>query len=260
MSPRIYPLYIFDLDGTLFRGEEPIPGAADALKRLREAGPKIRYLTNNSGLTKASYVQKLTRLGFQVEESEVYSSATGAAALLTQRGFGDVFVVGEPGLHQTLSEAGIDVLNSPSPNEDSPLRSAQAVVVGICKSFNYDLLNEALQELLVGAHFFATNTDATYPMEGGRVIPGAGSIVAAVQTCCGRAPEVIGKPEPFLIKLILDEAGVEPGDALAVGDRVETDILAGQRAGCNTMLVLTGVTNEAPPGQATLPSVADLIP
>lgn len=248
MPQRTYALTIFDLDGTLFRGDSPIPGAAAAIERLRARGSLIRYFTNNSSLTREAYVEKLRRLGFTAEPEEVYSSAIGASAHLRERNCRRIFVVGEPGLNETLRRDGLTPVDE----------GADAVLVGICKSFSYDLLNGAMQQILQGASFFATNTDATYPMEGGRTIPGAGSLVAAVQTCSGREPEVIGKPSPLMVHQILRDAGVDRLDALMVGDRYETDIEAGLRAGCDSLLVLTGVTQEPPPGVWTLPSVADL--
>jgi len=243
-----YALAIFDLDGTLFRGEEPIPGAAEAVARTRSRGSEVRFLTNNSSQTRDTYVAKLKRLGFEAHISEVYSSAIGTASYLRDEGLATAFVVGEPGLVHTLEEAGIRaVLDRPD-----------AVVVGICRSFTYDLMNSAMQWIRFGSRFVATNPDPTYPMEGGRFIPGAGSIVAAVQTCSEVEPFVVGKPNPFLIDLILREAKVSPEKALVVGDRMDTDIEAGRRAGCPTMLVLTGATSTAPDGQDWLPSVADL--
>ncbi len=250
--PRRYPLYIFDLDGTLFRGNEPIPGAAETVAQLRREGAKIRYLTNNSSTTRADYQAKLDRLGFAAAEQEIYSSATGSASRLQELGTTTVFVVGEPGLITTLQQAGIQVLNVDDEGKAGPSQSAvepEALLVGICRTFTYALLSAAMQVGLRGAKFFATNTDATYPMEGGKQIPGAGSIVSAVATCLGREPEVFGKPHPYLVKLILREAGVTPSDALVVGDRYETDIVAGKNAGCDTLLVLTGVTQEPLPGQ-----------
>jgi len=245
---RRYPIYIFDLDGTLFRGDDPIPGAAGALSRLRTDGSAIRYLTNNSGLTREDYLKKLTRLGFEATLEEIYSSAVGAAKTLSSRGLSRAFVVGNPGLPATLREYGLQVVQE----------GAEAVVVGLCHGLSYSLLDQALQNLLQGAELFATNTDATYPLEGGQVCPGAGSIVAAVATCSGRTPIVIGKPNPYLIHLVLEEAGLTVADALVVGDRYDTDILAGQGAGCDTLLVLTGVTQSVPEGQAVLNSVAYL--
>lgn len=243
-----YSLYIFDLDGTLFRGDEPIPGAAEALARLRTDGAGIRFLTNNSSQTRDTYVAKLNRLGFEAYPHEVYSSAIGTAAFLLQENLNSAFVVGESGLKETLSAAGIKV------TDDQP----SAVIVGICKSFSYDLMSQAMQHIRGGAKFVATNTDPTYPMEGGRFIPGSGSLVAAVKTCAEVEPFVVGKPNPFLVNLILKDSEVRANDALVVGDRMDTDIEAGVRAGCPTLLVMTGAALVAPEGQSWLPSVAEM--
>jgi 4-nitrophenyl phosphatase len=248
---QAYKLYILDLDGTVYRGDQAIPGAVDTVAELRSRGSQIRFLTNNSGQTRESYVYKLKRMGFNASPEEIYSSATGTAAYLSGNGINPVFAIGEAGLVETLREAGIEVLNGDASGWVNPWPSegAFAVVVGICRAFSYDLLNGALQQCRKGARLIATNTDATYPVEDGRVIPGAGSIVAAVQTCTGIDPVVIGKPNPYLVELILREAGVSPGEAICVGDRVETDLWAGERAGTATHLVLTGVTKEAPDSQ-----------
>ena len=243
-----YALAIFDLDGTLFRGEEPIAGAVEAVARVRSSGTLIRYLTNNSSQLRETYAAKLRRLGFEVHVDEVYSSAIGAAAYLAAERLDRAFVVGEPGLKDSLSSAGLKVVQT-DPN---------AVVVGICKSFTYDLLNSSMQFIRAGARFVATNGDPTYPVEDGKFIPGAGSIVEAIRTCAEAKPFVVGKPNPFLVELILGDADVAPSDTLVVGDRMDTDIEAGRRAGCSTMLVLTGATSVAPVGQNWLPSVADL--
>lgn len=236
MTPR---LVIFDLDGTLFRGEEPTPFAVETVAELRARGTLIRFLTNNSSRTRADLTAKLAKLGFGAVEDEVYSSAVGTASYLKGH-VNAAFVVGETGVKEALAEAGICTSTS----------EVGAVVVGICRVFTYDLMNEALQHLRnPHVRFIATNTDATYPLEGGHIVPGAGSIVAGIATCAGRAPEVVGKPNPFLVDLILSHAGVAPTDCLVVGDRMETDIEAGHRAGCPTHLVLCGVTHEAPEGQ-----------
>lgn len=232
-----HALYILDMDGTLFRGSDPLPNAVEAVAGLRRGGAEVRYLTNNSTQKRETYVAKLSSMGFEVRPEWVYSSALGAAELL--RGTIDhAQVVGEEGLIQALIDAGIKV--GPRPD---------AVVVGMCRHFDYSLLNDSLQSLLdPNVRFVATNRDATYPLEGNRLVPGAGSIVAAIATACGREPEVVGKPSPFLIEWILRDAGVAPVDALVVGDRMDTDIEAGIRAGCSTHLVLSGVTSEAPSG------------
>jgi len=247
-----YPLYILDLDGTLFRGNEPIPYAVETVKALRLRGATIRFLTNNSGETREYYFQKLSKMGFHPKMDEIYSSAIGSAAWLKENGIRSAFYVGQPGLATTLRDSGINVVN------EFRLQ-ADAVVAGICKSFTYQWLCDAMQQILEGAVFVATNTDSTYPVENGGLIPGAGSLVSAIQTCSGVEPHVIGKPNPYLIELILKESGVPPANALVVGDRMENDILSGDRAGCPTFLVLTGVSKTAPVGQAFAPDMRGLI-
>jgi len=248
---RRYPLYIFDLDGTLFRGNQPIPDAVEAVRHLRSEGAQIRYLTNNSSTTRAVYKDKLESMGYEAHEQEIYSSATGSASRLQELHIQTVFVLGEPGLVETLEQSDLEVV--------PPNQHPEALLVGICRTLTYDLLNDAMQVGLSGARFFATNTDSTYPLEGGAEVPGAGSIVAAVRTCLGREPEVFGKPNPYLIDLILQEASLKPADALVIGDRYETDILAGINAACDTLHVLTGVNRSSPKGQASTSTLLDLV-
>ena len=246
---RHYPLYIFDLDGTLYRGDEVIPGAQDTLAALRARGAAIRYLTNNSTRSRATYVNLLSRMGFAAHPSEVYTSALATAEYL-RGSIAVAHVVGEAGLTIALEDAGIRVSE----------RAPDAVVVGLCRALSYELLSRAMQHLLAPrVRFVATNRDATLPLEGGSLVPGAGAIVAALATCAGREPELVGKPSPFSVEWILREAGVSPGDALVVGDRFETDIVAGQRAGCPVHLVLTGVTRGAPDGVPSSAQLADLL-
>lgn len=233
---RAYKLYIFDLDGVLYRGEEPIEGAGQTVAALRKRRAKIRFLTNNSSLTREQYAQKLRRLGFEAVADEVYSSAFGAAKYISSRGGTTAYVVGEHGLKEEISSVGVNLKTKP---EDS----AEWVVVGITWHLNYEMLDEAQWRIRNGASFLATNTDATYPDSGDRLRPGAGAIVAAVATAAGRAPDVvIGKPGPILVEMIFGETGLPPAETLLVGDRVDTDIVCAQRAGCDSALVLTGVT------------------
>lgn len=246
---RRYPLYILDLDGTLFRGTTPIPGAVETVAALRERGAAVRFLTNNSTQTRVEFSEKLQGLGFDAQSYEVYSSAYGAAERLKGR-VTRAHVVGEAGLVQELASAGIERCDD----------DVEAVVVGLCRAFDYGMLTRAMQPLLnPTVEFVATNRDATYPMEHGRLIPGSGAIVASLVTCSGREPATIGKPEPFLIERILEDAGLEPTDALVVGDRVDTDIEAGLRAGCPVHLVLSGVSHLAPEGIPFSPDVTAIL-
>ena len=248
---RQYPLYIFDLDGTVYRGSEALPTAAATLAELRRRGALVRFLTNNSSQTPAVQVDKLSGMGIEARPEEVLTSAVGTARYLRKHELLRVFVVGEPGL--------IDVLKSHGIRSIGGREECDAVVAGICRSFTYDLMNDALQQLLKGVPFVATNADATYPLEGGRLVPGAGAIVSAIQTCSGITPVVIGKPDPMLVRMVLDETGIAPSDALVVGDRYETDIVSGQAAGCDTLLVLTGVTRTPPRGQESATTLRALL-
>lgn len=227
-------LYIFDLDGTLYRGEEPCPHAPETVAELRRRGHTIRYLTNNSSKTQADQATKLTRLGFACEPNEVTTSAVGMAKHLVRAGYRSAHVVGEQGLKDTLRDGGVEVSDS-----------GEVVVAGVCRTLTYDMIDKALQLLLKGVPFFATNADATYPLEQGRLQPGAGATVGALKGCSGVEPTVIGKPSGYLVNLILEETGAVPEDTILVGDRFETDIMAGLNAGCRVHLVFTGVT-EAP--------------
>jgi len=173
----------------------------------------------------------------------------GAGKWRQTAGISRAFVVGEEGLVSALADYAIESV------EVNP----QAVVTGICRGFTYEWMNRPLQHLLSGAKFVETNQDATYPIEGGRVEPGAGAIVASIVACSGIEPVVIGKPEPLLIEMILEETDIAASETLVVGDRIETDIEAGRRAGCATFLVGTGVTQSPPDGQSFGKDLRDLL-
>ncbi len=238
---RDFDLYIFDLDGTLYRGSEPLPFAAEAVQRVRERGAQVRFLTNNSGSRPDQQIAKLTQMGIRATVDEILTSGIGAAKYLCAENLRKVFLVGEIGLAEILEDAGIELVSAGEP--------CDAVLVGICRTFTYRWMNEALQAILLGARFIATNRDATYPVENGRVTPGAGAIVASIETAAGQTPTVIGKPNPYLVQLLLNETGISPARTLVIGDRYETDILSAEAAGCETLLVLTGVTRTPPENQ-----------
>ncbi len=241
---------ILDLDGTLYRGQTPIPGAPEAVESLREAGIAVRFLTNNSSMSRDMLVQKLGRLGFLAEPEEVYGTAIAAAAWAREQRWQRVAVIGEAGLFEALESTGTHAIDA---REE---QTVDALIVGICRTFDYAMLDGALQHLRRGVPFLATNTDATFPQEGGRESPGAGSMVAAVACVAGRSPQVVGKPEPRMVLDLIRQSGWESSQVWVVGDRVETDLLAGERAGCPTYLVLSGVTHTAPNGQLVGPDVA----
>jgi HAD superfamily hydrolase (TIGR01450 family) len=248
-------LVIFDLDGTLIRGSEAIPGAVETVLDLRSRGILVRFLTNNSGSTRAGLASKLNGLGFEVSESEVFGTAPFAASVCLDRGFRNILLIGEIGLYKSFLEVGLTI---PLRSEEVEDKKFDAVVAGICRSFAYNHINQALQAIKSGATFIATNRDRTYPIEGGREQPGAGAIIAAIEATTGITPEVLGKPNPAMILHILRETGIPATETLVVGDRIETDIEAGQTAECQTLLVLSGATTKAPKGTAFANSVSDL--
>ena len=243
--------FVFDMDGVLYRGNEPLGGVADVLNALALRERRYILATNNSMSTPASYVKKLAGMGIDVPAEAILTSglATRDYLLETLPPESGIFVIGMPALREQIFA-------------DAPLQPVQygeeepaAVVVGLDLQFNYDKLKAANQAIRAGARFVATNADATLPTETG-LVPGAGSIVAAVAVASGQTPTVIGKPETPLLEMALHRMGVAPSEAVMVGDRLDTDIVAGHRAGMLTVLVLTGVsTRDEVPLAPVLPDL-----
>ena len=235
-------VYVFDLDGVLFRGQTVIPEAPPTLERLRAAGKSLFFLTNNSTQPRSAYVEKLSAMGMPCSEDEIVTSASATADYLSRvRGAAGktVFAVGGAGIKDELNRVGIHVRTV---EDDSKYDSeCEFLVAGLDRNFRYETLHRAQQVLLRGTEFLATNRDSQYPVEGG-VIPGGGSIVAAIAAAANREPQTIGKPETLGLETILSRAGVWPNEAVMVGDRLDTDILCGNRLGVPTVLVLTGVS------------------
>jgi len=234
-------LFVFDMDGVIWIMDDPIPGAPEAISTLLEAGRSVYFLTNNSSKTRDDYVGKLGRFGIRTDTEHIMTSAYATALVLAgEGGVGKtVYVIGESGLRKELACAGLHVTGN------VVRESVNYVVVGWDRQFTYRKLADANDAIRRGAEFIATNRDATYPDAGGRLLPGGGSLVAAVATATGVTPRTIGKPEPHTLDLILKRAGVAPSDCLVVGDRLDTDIGIGRRVGTRTALVLTGVTSRA---------------
>ncbi len=227
---------IFDLDGVIWRGDAPIKGASDSLARWRAAGLRCLFATNNSSRPQSFYAEKLGAMGIDAAPADIVTSS-GATALYLSRhlphGF-SVYVVGETGIALALQEIGAKLV-------DEKAERADCVVAGIDREFNYAKLRAAQHFLLGGAQFVATNRDATFPIEGG-VLPGAGSIVAAIATASGHEPLSMGKPEPAMLLEILETYHLKPEQAAMIGDRLDTDIACANRAGIGALFVATGVT------------------
>lgn len=248
---KAYRLFVFDLDGTLYRGSEPMPYAADVLAAIRQTGAAVRFYTNYSGATRDQVAEKLRSLGIEAHPEEVLTSGIVAVRYLMREGWERVFAVGEPGLVRTLAEHGLDVIESAG-------EPADAVVAGICRSFTYDLMARAMERVRAGAAFVATNADPTYPLEEGRLQPGAGAIVRALEVCSERPAIVVGKPSALGFEMALLETGASPPETMVVGDRPETDLAGAAALGCASWLVLTGVTSQLPDGQPGSPDLRGL--
>jgi phosphoglycolate/pyridoxal phosphate phosphatase family enzyme len=229
---------VFDLDGVVYLGRTPIPGAIEALGALSAAGHSLYFLTNNSTRSRQSYADTLTSMGFPAQPAQVVTSAYATALYLKREGAvgKTVYVVGEAGLREEMELAGLRVLSHEDPTP------AAYVVAGLDRQLTYAKLLRAHCEIRRnGAAFVATNRDATYPQEDGE-IPGGGAIVAPIECSTGVRGATIGKPEPGTWQLILELEGVRPEQAVMVGDRSETDIMGARAVGLHTVLTLTGVT------------------
>jgi 4-nitrophenyl phosphatase len=234
---------IIDMDGVLYRGSEAIPGTDSFVRFLRERGISFVLATNNSTRTPRQYVDKLAAMGVTVHCSEVLTSAQATAGYLA--GIAPpgtrVFVVGQDGLWAALSEVGFDLV------EDE----AEYVVVGMDFAVGYERLAQATLLIRAGARFVGTNPDRTFPSERG-IVPGAGALLAFLEAATDVTPTVIGKPGTTMMEQSLIRMGAQPDTTAMLGDRLETDILAGQRAGLVTLLVLSGVTDRTLLGKSEI--------
>ncbi|MDI9641221.1 HAD-IIA family hydrolase [Kamptonema cortianum] len=241
---RLYEAYLLDLDGTVYRGDEPCEGAAEAINWLLKRGSQIRYLTNNSTVSPDEVAERLKSMAIPCDPKWVLTSALATTALCKSKGHSSVAVLGETALITQLEAAGIHAIPVTSSSQ------ATALVAGLCRSLDYDLLSTAMSRILDGADFIATNRDLRFPLPSGALKPGSGAIIAALEACTGRTPLVAGKPEPLMAQMAMESAGSVPESTLIVGDSLATDIACGQAAGCDTYLVLSGVTSSIPAGQS----------
>lgn len=232
-----------DLDGVIWRGDEAIPGSAEAVAALRAQGARVGFLTNNSSRTVTTIVDQLTSMGVPATAADVLTSAQAAAGLLRQRvaSGARVMACAGAGVVEALQAEGFDVVR------EAPV---DAVVVGWHRDFDFERLDRASAAVRGGALFVATNTDATYPGPD-HLLPGAGALVAAIATASGTQPEVAGKPEPPTVALVRERLG---RFGVVVGDRPSTDGALADALGWPFALVLSGVTTpEATPGGEVVP-------
>jgi len=232
-------LYVFDLDGVIYRGgKKLLPGVKEALSFLKGRGEEVCFLSNNSTLSRFGYLKRLTRLEIETRLANLFPSSYLAAIYFTEneeRKKSKVFVIGEEGLFEELRKVKIKITSN--------TEEADYVVVGMDREFNFEKLCLAHKAILKGAKFIATNIDLTFPVEEG-TLPGAGAIIKAIEASTKKSPLILGKPETFGIETVMKKKGYSPENTILIGDRLETDILAGKRTGVTTILVLSGITNK----------------
>lgn len=229
---------VCDLDGVVYRGEEPIAGSVEAIEELWAAGVPILFCTNNSRSTPGQYVTKLTSLGIAVNRDDIITSALVTAEELRRRNYAGktAIVVGGDGIREALGNVCISVKDDPS------ITRTDLVVVGWDPGFTYAAMSRAATAVRQGAVFVATNLDASFPAADG-LLPGAGALVASIETAAGSKAQAMGKPyKPMLDAVSRRLEGCE--HIVVVGDRPETDLAGAPERGWSTVLVLSGVTGE----------------
>jgi 4-nitrophenyl phosphatase len=232
-----YRNFLLDMDGVIYLNQQAIPDAVDFINRLHKADKRVIFLTNNSRYTRSEYREKLARMGIESKEEEFITSSVAVASFLVENyDLEDktAYFIGGRGLEEALSETQLRLLAG----EEG--RNADFVIVGWDIGLTYEKLRIACLALHAGAVFIATNNDATFPAPDG-LWPGAGSIVAALETAGGREALVVGKPNVYMLEAALSLVRGKADETLIIGDRLETDVLGGWRAGMDTCLVLSGV-------------------
>ena len=278
------PVAIFDMDGVLYRGAQVMPYAREALSRLRAAGWDVYFATNNSTATRDDYLRRLATLGLGGDLDHIVTSGYATAHYLERRvpKPKDVLVIGADGLRREIRAVGIGVREAASLPGAHPPRDAAAdgvdpgamrrylaslpetappdvVVVGLDLHLTYAKIAEAQRAVLAGAALVCSNRDRAYPVEG-RLLPGAGTIVAAIEVATGTRAVCIGKPEPFLFEEAIRRAGPEAGArAVVVGDSTDYDMVAAHRVGATGVLITTGLTEPDALDKATGEAVPDRV-
>lgn len=247
--------WLTDMDGVLVREEDAIPGASDFLSRLRDSGCEFLVLTNNSIYTPRDLRARLADAGLDVPEDRIWTSALATGQFLAeQRPGGSAYVVGEAGVTTALHEVGY-VLTRNKPDY---------VVLGETRTYSFEAITTAIQLIDGGARFIATNPDATGPSPDGP-LPATGSVAALITQATGIKPYFVGKPNPLMMRSALNRISAHSETTVMVGDRMDTDVVAGMEAGLRTVLVLSGSTRESDVGRypyrptRIVPSVADLV-
>jgi NagD protein len=224
--------WLLDMDGVLVREEDPIPGAAQFIKRLRELERPFLVLTNNSIYTRRDLAARLALSGLEVPEDSIWTSALATADFLeSQRPGGTAFVIGESGLTTALHAAGYTLTE----------RDPDYVVLGETRTYSFERIAQAIRLIVAGARFIATNPDPSGPTPDGP-LPATGAVAALISRAAGVEPYFVGKPNPLMMRSALNAIDAHSESSAMVGDRMETDVVSGLEAGMHTVLVLTGST------------------
>lgn len=237
---------IIDMDGVLWHGNNPLPGLNEFFCTLRKLQLPFILATNNASMTTQQYIKKLDSMGVTVNPTEILTSGMATAHYLAQQFDATstrVFVIGESGAKQPLEEQGFILTGLYNVKDHDSTTGADIVVCGLDKALSWEKLATATLNISAGAHFFGTNGDTTLPTERG-FAPGNGATLAALEAATGVKPTLIGKPEPIMYRHAMAILGTDPAQTIAIGDRLNTDILGAVRAGIRSLMVLTGISNE----------------
>ncbi len=239
---------IIDMDGVLWHGDQPMPGLTNFFETLRNQQIPFILATNNARSTQDQYVVKFANMGVVVSPNEILTSSMATALYLAENfnpATTRIFVIGEEGARLPLTERGFTLTDLYELNDDkvNPNMGADIVVCGMDQKLSWDKLATATLNIRAGAKFIGTNADTTLPTERG-LTHGNGAILAALEAATGVTPVIIGKPEPIIYQQALTLLGVDPNHTIAIGDRLETDILGAVRTGIRSLMVLTGVSTE----------------
>jgi len=225
--------YLIDMDGVLISGKSLIPGADVFLNTLKEKKQGYLVLTNNSMFTPRDLAHRLGTLGLKLDENRIFTSALATARFLAkQKPGGKAFVIGESGLTDAIHSNGFIITDA----------DPDYVVLGETNAYNFSMITKAVRLIAAGARFVATNPDATGPTDEG-IVPACGAMGALIEKASGIAPFFVGKPNPYMLRAALNYMGFHSEETTIIGDRMDTDIVAGVESGLETILVLSGVTD-----------------
>lgn len=224
--------FICDMDGVIYQGDHLIPGVKEFVDWLYREKKEFLFLTNGSGKTPKELQKKLERMGLEINESHIYTSALATAKFLSRQNPGcTAYVIGDPGLHNALHDVGITL------NDINP----EYVVIGETINYTYDKICRAIHHVFKGAKLIGTNSDITGITEHG-IIPACRALLAPIEASTGKKAYYVGKPNPLMMRTGLKILGIHSAETAMIGDRMDTDIIAGIESGLDTVLVLSGVT------------------